>query len=165
MVVCWDMFSKRVFGFGYLLTKLTLVAWVRNVSGFNVLSEVGFFAALIWTVKTIPELSILVHFTLYFSFKIYKQQSIYGLCWQCLDTCFLQVSLVLKVLLQFSQRYPEWATCRASTCSYKCDFLPVWYEQSTQYHMFPSLDILECISLSTSTTQIIFSIRLELDIF
>ena len=41
------MFSERVFGFGYLLTKLTLVAWVVNVSGFNVLSEVGFFAALI----------------------------------------------------------------------------------------------------------------------
>ena len=125
-MVCWDMLSERIFGFGNLLAKLALVSWVGNVPGFNVLSEVGFPAALIRTVKTKPELSILVHFTLYFSFNIYKQQSLYSLCRQCLATWCLQVSLVLKVLLQFSQRYPEWATCRASTCSYKWDFLPVW---------------------------------------
>ena len=79
------MLSERIFGFGNLLAKLALVAWVGNVPGFNVLSEVGFSAALIRTVKTIPDLSILVHFTLYFSFNIYKQY-FYGLCRQCFAT-------------------------------------------------------------------------------
>ena len=70
------MLSERIFSFGNLLAKLALVSWVGNVPGFYVLSEVGFPAALIRTVKTKPELSILVHFTLYFSFNIYKQQSL-----------------------------------------------------------------------------------------
>ena len=74
-MVGWDMLSERIFGFWNFLTEMTLVSWVGNVSGFNVFSEVGFFAALIWTVIAIPEMSTLVHFTLYFSFNIYKQQT------------------------------------------------------------------------------------------
>ena len=125
------MLSKRIFGFWNLLTELTLVAWVGNVSGFNVLSEVGLFAAFIWTVITVPEMSILAHFTLYFSFNIYKTTKYL----RFLLTMFLDVLPPPSNLNSFCYRRLL-GVLRNNQYSAKFSILPFWNLIYFNYNMY-----------------------------
>ena len=48
------------------------------VSGLNVFIQMGFFASVIGAIDTVPHVSILGHFGMYFTFNIYNTNNIFN---------------------------------------------------------------------------------------